>query len=159
MGGELPEARGLRPKIFQQPGAGILRHQGRSFIVVARRTMPSEGTREPHCDIICDVKTGLCDDLIKWGWCSDSWSHCFQSKPGEVEQAVKDAIDAGYRHIDGAFIYGNETEVGRGIRAKIAEGVVKRGDIFVTSKVGSPPRTRLRRSDQGRPPSHGLSSI
>lgn len=58
-----------------------------------------------------------------------------QSKPGEVEQAVKDAIDAGYRHIDGAFIYGNETEVGAGIRGKIAEGVVKREDIFLTSKV------------------------
>ncbi|EDK72507.1 Aldehyde reductase [candidate division TM7 genomosp. GTL1] len=54
---------------------------------------------------------------------------------GTTADLVETAIKAGYRHIDCAMIYGNEKEVGEGIRRTIDQGVVKREDLFVTSKL------------------------
>ncbi|XP_020857190.1 prostaglandin-E(2) 9-reductase-like isoform X2 [Phascolarctos cinereus] len=53
----------------------------------------------------------------------------------EGEMATKVAIEVGFRHIDGAFLYENEKEVGQAIRAKIADGTVTRKDIFYTGKL------------------------
>ncbi|GES57967.1 protein GCY [Aspergillus terreus] len=59
----------------------------------------------------------------------------WQSAPGEVERAVSHAISVGYRHIDTAHCYGNEEEVGQGIKEALASGKVKREDLFVTTKL------------------------
>lgn len=53
----------------------------------------------------------------------------------EITQAVKDAIDVGYRHIDTAHFYKNEKAIGKGVADKIAEGKIKRENIFLTSKL------------------------
>ena len=59
----------------------------------------------------------------------------WQSKPGEVAAAVETCIDAGYRHLDCAYAYQNEQEVGNGIQAKLKDRTIKRGDLFVTTKL------------------------
>ena len=50
---------------------------------------------------------------------------------GKAAQAVREAIEVGYRHIDTAEAYGNEAGVGEGIRSS----GVDRKDIFVTTKL------------------------
>lgn len=56
---------------------------------------------------------------------------------GDVEQAVRWALELGYRHIDTATIYGNEAGIGQAIR----QSGVPRQDLFIT--------TKLWNSDQG----------
>ncbi len=62
---------------------------------------------------------------------------------GEVcEEAVFEAIKAGYRHIDTAGAYGNERSVGLGVKAALKEGIIKdRSDIFITSKLWNTNRS------------------
>lgn len=58
----------------------------------------------------------------------------WQSAPGEVARAVEHAVRSGYRHLDLAKIYGNQKEVGEALK-KVIPSVVKRGDLFITSKL------------------------
>ena len=55
----------------------------------------------------------------------------FEIDPGETEDAVADALAAGYRHVDTATAYGNEREVGAGIR----RSGVDPAEVWVTTKV------------------------
>jgi methylglyoxal/glyoxal reductase len=51
------------------------------------------------------------------------------------EDAVTWALEAGYRHIDTAAMYGNEAEVGAALKRAIAAGLVRREHVFVTTKL------------------------
>ncbi len=55
----------------------------------------------------------------------------FQIPADQTEQAVTDALAAGYRHLDTAASYGNEEAVG----AAIAASGIPRGELFVTTKL------------------------
>ncbi|ADR23652.1 aldehyde reductase [Marivirga tractuosa] len=59
----------------------------------------------------------------------------WKSEPGEVYEAVLEAIKVGYRHIDCAYIYGNEKEIGDALQKAFSEGLCTRKDIFITSKL------------------------
>jgi 2,5-diketo-D-gluconate reductase A len=57
----------------------------------------------------------------------------FQIEPDETAAAVKAALDVGYRHIDTAEMYGNEKEVGQGVR----DAGLDRAEVFITSKLNN----------------------
>eukprot|EP00937_MAST-01D_sp_MAST-1D-sp2_P001651 g1651.t1 len=60
---------------------------------------------------------------------------CWKIERAVTKDVVVEAIRAGYRGLDCACDYGNEKEVGEGIQQAIAEGLVTREQLFVTSKL------------------------
>ncbi|KAI1319834.1 hypothetical protein EDD11_002828 [Mortierella claussenii] len=72
---------------------------------------------------VAKLNTGATIPLVGLG----TW----QSKKDAVKQAVKIALGAGYRHIDAAWIYGNEKEVGEAIK----ESNIPREELFITTKL------------------------
>ena len=75
------------------------------------------------------------------------------------EAAVYTAIKCGYRLIDTARYYGNEEAVGRGIKKAINEGIIKREDLFVTSKIMPGDYTRPDKAIDDSLAALGLSYI
>ncbi|XP_010529798.1 PREDICTED: aldo-keto reductase family 4 member C11-like isoform X2 [Tarenaya hassleriana] len=59
----------------------------------------------------------------------------WQAPPGVVGDSVVTAVKIGYRHIDCAQLYGNEKEVGNALKKLFDEGVVKRDELWITSKL------------------------
>ncbi len=59
----------------------------------------------------------------------------WKSAKGEVYAAVRAAIEIGYRHFDCALVYGNEKEIGQAFADSLAEGTVKREELWITSKL------------------------
>lgn len=55
--------------------------------------------------------------------------------PSEVKDQVITAIKAGFRHIDTAWYYGTEKYVGQALKQLFDENVIKREDVFITTKV------------------------
>lgn len=59
----------------------------------------------------------------------------WKANGNELKKAIKDAIYAGYRHIDTAATYGNEEIIGEALAEIFAEGKIFREDVFITSKL------------------------
>jgi diketogulonate reductase-like aldo/keto reductase len=89
---------------------------------------------------VVDLGAGVAIPMVGFG----TW----QMQGREAYQAVRHALQAGYRHIDTATIYRNEDEVGRAI----ADSGLDRKDIFVTTKLppGNARRARATISDSLR---------
>lgn len=71
----------------------------------------------------------------------------WKSEPGRVGEAVEAALEAGYRHIDCAAIYGNEAEIGDALARVFARGEIGREDVHITSKLWN----NAHRADDVRP--------
>ncbi|KAL3831540.1 hypothetical protein ACJMK2_023281 [Sinanodonta woodiana] len=59
----------------------------------------------------------------------------YQSTPDQVKDAVRAALDKGYRHIDTAWNYKNEDAIGEVLEEFFKSGKLKRNDVFITTKL------------------------
>lgn len=73
------------------------------------------------------LNTGAKIPLVGFG----TW----KAEPGRVGEAVRTALEVGYRHIDCAAVYGNEKEIGQVFKDVFSSGKIKRSDVFITSKL------------------------
>lgn len=81
----------------------------------------------PYSDQPALIASGVEIPLLGFG----TW----QLEAEDARRMVREALRIGYRHIDTAWIYKNEKAVGDGIADAVAEGIVARDDIFVTTKI------------------------
>ena len=53
----------------------------------------------------------------------------------EIADSVKIALEIGYRHLDCASVYGNQLEIGQVLNDTFSNGIIKRDELFITSKI------------------------
>ena len=59
----------------------------------------------------------------------------FKTTTEEMNKVIEKAISVGYRHIDCAWTYHNEKDIGRSLSNQFQKGAIKRSDLFLTSKL------------------------
>ena len=89
-------------------------------------TFSSQRCRNPGCRVWLRIRNWTGGDVMQGFLPEQAW------------RAVELALEAGFRHFDTAHCYATERHVGDILGRAMAEGTVKRGDLFVTTKVAHP---------------------
>jgi glycerol 2-dehydrogenase (NADP+) len=105
---------------------------------ILKKTPDSVLHPKPSMNTPLPLNTGATIPALGFG----TW----QSRSGDAKKAVAHAIEAGYRHIDTAYVYGNEAEIGEAIREAIGKGTVKREELFVTTKLWCTYHSRVEKN-------------
>ncbi len=79
--------------------------------------------------------------------------------PEQISEAVYGAVKAGYRMIDCATVYQNEDKIGEVIKRLEDDGIVKREELFITSKVWNDQHREVRKAAEKSLKDLGLSYI
>jgi diketogulonate reductase-like aldo/keto reductase/alpha-ketoglutarate-dependent taurine dioxygenase len=95
---------------------------------------PFTGVRRVYAAIFGDAVTKKTDNKQPTLGVSDPLTFGFW-RLNQPEETVYQAIKAGYRRLDSACDYGNEVQTGKGIKRAIQEGIVKREDLYITTKL------------------------
>lgn len=93
--------------------------------------------KQPHGGPTVTLADGVDMPLLGFG----TW----QAEDDAAYDAVRTALDAGYRHIDTATLYGNEEQVGRAVR----DSGIPRADVFITTKLGPNQAGQERQTIEG----------
>lgn len=97
------------------------------LLIIAISNFFPEAYSAEHKDCCITLNSGYKMPVLGLG----TWTQ----SDSEAENSVYQAIKSGYRLIDTARYYGNEAGVGKGVRRAIKEGIIKRDEIFITSKI------------------------
>ena len=108
---------------FERPRRILAALGGPRAEIKNHKTVPGTITNMP----MCTLRSGDRMPAVGMGFWKVPKDACADT--------VYNAIKIGYRHLDEACDYGNEKEVGAGIAKAIADGIVTRDELWVTSKL------------------------